>query len=297
MSSASPPQSRLKIVLVGDMFVGKSALVHYATQEAFLSSSRSTIGQDVVAWRHGGRVFNLWDTAGQESHRCMPSLYYRHASAVMIVFDLNEPQTLSSCIKWLVEVRSHLDLAKTPVMLVGNKNDLSSSPKLIKQAEQWCVANNIGAGFVATSCKDGHNVQHAFRKLASIVLAGSTNADAAVRTHFRKSLSKGKAMAGRSNSRSNSVGSRNSQSGAGGRMRFFTSPTNASSSGAGAAIAMHNVQSGQSPSSIPPGDGNGDGNSREHSQQDSGQASRIVLSSGDPYLHKSGWQRRKKCCD
>lgn len=47
---------------------------------------------------------HLWDTAGEEKFRAMLSLYYRDASAAVIVYDITQSETFQSVKSWLSEL-------------------------------------------------------------------------------------------------------------------------------------------------------------------------------------------------
>ena len=54
--------------------------------------------------------------------------------------DINDKSTFDSAAKWLEVVRSHTSLRLStaiPVILVGNKCDLLSTQKDVKEAEDW----------------------------------------------------------------------------------------------------------------------------------------------------------------
>jgi GTPase SAR1 family protein len=46
----------------------------------------------------------FWDTAGEEKFRAVTPMYYRNASAVVIVYDITDEETFNSVPRWLKEV-------------------------------------------------------------------------------------------------------------------------------------------------------------------------------------------------
>ena len=71
----------LKIVLVGESNVGKTALLTRFSDDTFSESFISTVGVDfkVRTLALNGKVVKLqiWDTAGQERYRAITNTYYR----------------------------------------------------------------------------------------------------------------------------------------------------------------------------------------------------------------------------
>jgi hypothetical protein len=52
---------------------------------------------------------DLWDTAGQEKFRSLLTLYYKNSDAVIIVFDVNDPNTFKTVDYWARQIETHCD--------------------------------------------------------------------------------------------------------------------------------------------------------------------------------------------
>jgi len=50
---------------------------------------------------------DIWDTAGQERFRSLLTLYYKNSDAVVIVFDLTDPQTLDTVEYWAKQIEAN----------------------------------------------------------------------------------------------------------------------------------------------------------------------------------------------
>lgn len=75
-------------------------------------------------------MFQIWDTAGQERFKAMAPLFYRNASAAMLVFDVTEPGSFENVKKWVAELRRHVE-AYMILCVVANKIDLKHSRKVL----------------------------------------------------------------------------------------------------------------------------------------------------------------------
>lgn len=65
---------------------------------------------------------NLWDTGGQERYDSMTANYYRHAHAVILVYDLGAEDTLYNLSDWINEARKNSRWSDRLVFaLWGNK--------------------------------------------------------------------------------------------------------------------------------------------------------------------------------
>ena len=79
----------LKLLLIGDSFVGKSCLLLRYSDGNFTSSYITTIGIDfkIKNITQAGHKLKLqiWDTAGQERFRTITSTFYRGSHGIMVV--------------------------------------------------------------------------------------------------------------------------------------------------------------------------------------------------------------------
>ena len=70
-----------KIIIVGDVSVGKTSLVQRFVTNSFNHDYKATIGVDfeIEKFQILKTTFNLqiWDTAGQERFKCIAKAYYR----------------------------------------------------------------------------------------------------------------------------------------------------------------------------------------------------------------------------
>lgn len=157
----------LKIIMIGNSGVGKSALLKCFMGDPFQSGYTSTIGVDfeikpVVV---DGKTVNLqiWDTAGQERFRTITTSYYRSSDAIIMVFDLCDLNSFQQLNAWLEDVRSyareHVD-----VLLVGNKVDLEAKRQVDYQAaKDFADAHQMS--YIETSAKEDINVEKSFTQL------------------------------------------------------------------------------------------------------------------------------------
>uniref|UniRef100_A0A7S3D144 GTP-binding protein n=1 Tax=Palpitomonas bilix TaxID=652834 RepID=A0A7S3D144_9EUKA len=151
-----------KIVVVGNSGVGKTALTLRFVQNSFDPDSPPTIGGSFLAkkisvGREGGKEdtlsLQIWDTAGQERFRSMVRIYYRGASAAILVFDGTNKESFRSLKDWVVELHSVLgkDIA---IAIACNKIDLvENSEPIMEKAEEY--ARSINAKVYPTSAKTG----------------------------------------------------------------------------------------------------------------------------------------------
>lgn len=84
-------------------------------------------GAEAVRTRPALRL-QLWDIAGHERFGNMTHVYYKDATAAVVVFDVQRPGTLDAAQKWKQDVDSKVALAdgrRIPCLLLANKVDLA----------------------------------------------------------------------------------------------------------------------------------------------------------------------------
>jgi len=169
-SSGTDYDHLFKLVLVGEVGVGKSSLVLRYTDNTFLNDDVGTIGADFkVKFINVDKKkikLQIWDTAGQEKFRVMTSSYFGGANAVIIVFDLTDQKSLDAVEKWIKEAQSFADKSKPlQFLIVGNKKDLEKERTVDKDAPRK-IAEKYNALYCETSAKVGTKVDDAFQMIA-----------------------------------------------------------------------------------------------------------------------------------
>ncbi|KAL6876319.1 hypothetical protein ACP4OV_012891 [Aristida adscensionis] len=160
-----------KCIVIGDVGVGKSCLLQQFMEKTFRSELDPTIGVEF-----GTRIVNIddkltkiqiWDTAGQESFRCIVKSYYRGAAAAILVYDITKRVTFDHVATWLKDAVKFAPPGLT-VVLIGNKCDISDE-RAVSFEEGEKFAKEQGLVFMESSAKTACNVEEAFIVAATIV--------------------------------------------------------------------------------------------------------------------------------
>ncbi|XP_016315977.1 rho-related GTP-binding protein Rho6-like [Sinocyclocheilus anshuiensis] len=124
--NAQPLVVRCKLVLVGDVQCGKTAMLQVLAKDCYPETYVPTVFENYTACLEldGQRVeLSLWDTSGSPYYDNVRPLCYSDSDAVLLCFDISRPDIFDSGLKkWRAEI---LDFCpSTHILLVGCKTDL-----------------------------------------------------------------------------------------------------------------------------------------------------------------------------
>jgi len=199
-AAARPPADvEVKLVVLGNTFVGKSCLLHRFTDGVFAGPAMmATVGVDwsirtvelepppKVALA-GGRAgtgaaaepaaalrvkLTLWDTAGQERFRSLATSYYRGSDGVILCYAMDSRETFEAIGSWLDDIDKAMPKG-IPRVLVATKADLAAlnmNADVVGAHEGEELARRHGVRFFSTSAYTGAGVDAPFLSLAQGII-------------------------------------------------------------------------------------------------------------------------------
>lgn len=182
---------QLKVLLIGDMGVGKTCLLRRYVDDEFSPIFITTIGIDYkfkMLDVEGKRVkLQIWDTAGQERFRNITISYFRNASGIIMVYDVGERKSFDNITTWARNVADKSGESNVQQVLVANKCDLPDPE--VSEEEGRALAEKLGMKFFLVSAKANLNIPGAFehiasacvRKLAPVSTKTRTEADGTIK--------------------------------------------------------------------------------------------------------------------
>lgn len=170
--------SFFKVLIIGDVATGKTALVNRLVNDSFSEKYKATLGCEfgLKSMQVAGRNIRvqLWDLAGQDRLGGISRLYCRDANGALVVSDITNERTIERALNWKAQVDEHVRLpdgSKIPMVLCVNKHDLVTSAEAMPPAElqQLVVQNEFVSGFF-TSARTSLNVEDSLTKLAEEII-------------------------------------------------------------------------------------------------------------------------------
>ncbi|KAF2074294.1 hypothetical protein CYY_004388 [Polysphondylium violaceum] len=122
----------IKVMVVGDMSVGKTCLLISYTTNSFPGEYVPTVFDNYNANAIVNNTpinLGLWDTAGSEEYNSFRPLSYPGTDVFIICFSLISLSSFENVInKWHPEIQSNMETIP-PIILVGTKLDLRNKQK------------------------------------------------------------------------------------------------------------------------------------------------------------------------
>jgi len=163
-----------KIVLLGDVSVGKTSIASRYCKNSFNEHHINTIGgayqQQKVVLNNGAMIkLHIWDTSGQERFRAMTNLYYRDAQVAILTYDIKNEASFTSIEFWIQELKYKVENENMILCLVGNKCDVSQDERKVSTIKGKNFAQENNMIFYETSAKTGEGVKDLFVTIANKV--------------------------------------------------------------------------------------------------------------------------------
>ena len=163
-----------KVVLIGEMGVGKTCIIEQFISNDFNQDQDSTITAQFCKkdfeFPGGEKItLDIWDTAGQEKFRALTRIFYKNAKAVIIVYSITNKQTFDEAKNyWYEQVKQncHSDVI---IAIAANKCDLYEQ-RQVEDEEGEKFAKSVGAFFASTSAKNDSGITNLFENIAMKIL-------------------------------------------------------------------------------------------------------------------------------
>ncbi|MHA2101377.1 MAG: ADP-ribosylation factor-like protein, partial [Candidatus Kariarchaeaceae archaeon] len=109
---------------------------------------------------------------GQPGFESLRQRYLLGISGVVLVFDLTVYESFQNLSKWIQEIRNDLNNFYAPIVLLGNKSDLSDFQVTDDEILKFVASiedDKVPIDYHITSAKTGSNVEESFKKLGNLI--------------------------------------------------------------------------------------------------------------------------------
>lgn len=164
-----------KIILVGDISVGKTSIIRRYINNSFSDDYNCTIQADqqtkIIEEDENTSIrLNIWDTVGQEKFRSITRQFYHDCQGAFIVFDLSRKKSFEEMQVWLNDIKNYGN-NDTVIIILGNKSDLSMERE-ISSNDIKDKLNELDEEYIyfEVNAKNGNNISMAFDKMKKLIM-------------------------------------------------------------------------------------------------------------------------------
>ena len=163
----------LKVMLLGDVGVGKTTAINRFVDGRFVTDTRGTVGVDFSLKNVSlglGKVsvqMQIWDVTGELQFASIIPYYIAGTDGVVLAFDSTVSATLENLESWIGLVKAHLSTT-FQIVVISTKNDLISKKIDEASLKEFMTAHSISEYF-QTSSKNGDNINRSFQSLGEMI--------------------------------------------------------------------------------------------------------------------------------
>lgn len=165
---------KLKVVLRGNFFVGKSSIIEKIVENRFEANYRLTVGVDILT-KHVELIYGetatlcIWDIDEEHRFDFIRHLFYDGAAGAILIFDLSQEGMFTKAVKWFSEITKSVGFI--PFILIGNNVQLikkKNSTNIREKAREF--VRNKGGIYIETSPTSIEIVKDALRELTRRII-------------------------------------------------------------------------------------------------------------------------------
>ena len=163
-------KKELQITILGLQNAGKSTFVNVLATGQFEDDQIPTIGFNFRQLTKGNVNFKMWDLGGQPRFRDSWEKYCRTASCIIFAIDSADQGNFEMAKIQLQQLIQWPSVAGVPLLVLGNKNDLSGAidEKGIIEVMELDNINDRDVSCYSISCKNMKNIDNVLRWLGNL---------------------------------------------------------------------------------------------------------------------------------
>lgn len=172
MNVPSEFENLIKLLILGDVSVGKSNFLFRFIENQFIDNHLPTVGFDykskIITLPDKTVVkLQIWDTVGQEKFMAINKSLLAKVHGIILIYDITDQDSFDHINNWITIIKEANENAS--LILVANKCDIEDK-RVISEDEgnKLAVENNIS--FVEASAKENINIKETFIKITEEVM-------------------------------------------------------------------------------------------------------------------------------
>ena len=156
----------LKVILLGDVGVGKTNIISRYLSGEFNPSLNPTVGSSYGEKRIKKEgityLLKVWDTVGQEKYNSITKLFVQGSHIIILVYSIDNLHSFQKLDFWHNFIKNTLKDDTYILAVIGNKRDLYEN-ELVSEDEGKKYAEKMNANYALLSAKtDRQNIINFF---------------------------------------------------------------------------------------------------------------------------------------
>ena len=156
----------LKVILLGDVGVGKTNIISRYLSGEFNPSLNPTVGSSYGEKRIKKEgityLLKVWDTVGQEKYNSITKLFVQGSHIIILVYSIDNLHSFQKLDFWHNFIKNTLKDDTYILAVIGNKRDLYEN-ELVTEEEGKKYAEKMNANYALISAKtDRQNIINFF---------------------------------------------------------------------------------------------------------------------------------------
>ena len=177
----------LKIIILGDMMVGKTTFLLKYIDNFAPKLYISTMGIDYkikkIKYKDIDVLLQIWDTAGQERYKVITKSFVKGADAIIYMYDITNKESFINIKKWIEDTDEYSFNAKK--IIIGNKIDMEEKREVTDEMKDNLI-NEMNIEIMEISAKnENNNINEVFDVLLNTIF-GDLTKDKIFRKFARK---------------------------------------------------------------------------------------------------------------
>ena len=140
-------EKRLKLCLLGNTSVGKTALTNKFIDEKYQVDNEKTVEEQYdkyIKIKDEDCILQITDTGGLEDYQNTLSVWIKSSEGFLLVYSINDKDSFDGIKMRYEKIKKYKKKKPFSVIVVGNKNDLEKERQVDKEeVDKFCNENNL----------------------------------------------------------------------------------------------------------------------------------------------------------
>ena len=140
-------EKRLKLCLLGNTSVGKTALINKFIDEKYQVDNEKTVEEQYdkyIKIKDEDCILQITDTGGLEDYQNTLSVWIKSSEGFLLVYSINDKDSFDGIKMRYEKIKKYKKKKPYYVIIVGNKNDLEKERQVDKEeVDNFCNENNL----------------------------------------------------------------------------------------------------------------------------------------------------------